>query len=46
MQNGVGDLAANVTEAQRSAHKDLKKKDCKALFLIHQSLDEANFERS
>ena len=46
VQNGVGDLAANVTEAQRSAHKDLKKKDCKALFLIHQSLDEANFERS
>ena len=45
MQNGVGDLAANATEVQRNAHKDLKKKDCKALFLIQQSLDEANFER-
>ena len=45
MQNGVGDLAANAIEVQRNTHKDLKKKDCKALFLIEQSLDEANFER-
>jgi len=35
----------NATEVQRNAHKDLKKKDCKALFLIQQSLDEGNFER-
>jgi hypothetical protein len=45
VQNGVGDLAANATEVQRNARKDLKKKDCKALFLIQQSLDEGNFER-
>jgi len=45
VQNGVGDLATNAAEVQRNAHKDLKKKDCKALFLIQQSLDEANFER-
>ena len=45
VQNGVGDLAANATKVQRNVHKDLKKKDCKALFLIQQSLDEANFER-
>jgi len=45
VHNGVGDLAANATEVQRNAHKDLKKKDCKALFLIQRSLDEANFER-
>jgi len=45
VQNGVGDLAANATEVQRNAHKDLKKKDSKALFLIQQSLDEGNFER-
>ena len=45
VQNEVGDLTVNATEVQRNAHKDLKKKDCKALFLIQQSLDEANFER-
>jgi len=45
VQNGVDDLAANAIEVQRNAHKELKKKDCKALFLIQQSLDEANFER-
>jgi len=46
VHNGVGDLAANATEVQRNAHKDLKKNDCMALFLIQQSLDEANFERT
>ena len=45
MQNGVTYLATNATEVQRNVHKDLKKKDCKALFLIQQSLDEGNFER-
>lgn len=45
VQNGVDELAANATEVQRNAHKELKKKDCKALFLIQQSLDEGNFER-
>jgi predicted AlkP superfamily phosphohydrolase/phosphomutase len=45
VQNGVTDLDANATEVQRNAHKDLKNKDSKALFLIQQSLDEGNFER-
>ena len=45
MHNGVGDLAVNATEFQRNAYKDPKKNDCKALFLIQQSLDEGNFER-
>jgi len=45
VQNGVDDLAANGTEVQRNAHKELKKKDCKDLFLIQQSLYEGNFER-
>jgi len=45
VQNGVGGLAANATEVQRNKHKDLKKRDCKALFFIQQSLDEGNFER-
>jgi len=45
VQNGVDDLVVNAIEVQRNAHKELKKKDYKALFLIQQSLDEANFER-
>jgi len=45
VQNGYNDLASNATEVQRNAHKELKKKDCKALFLIQQSLNEGNFER-
>jgi len=45
VQSCVTDLATNATEVQGNAHKDLKKKDYKALFLIQQSLDEGNFER-
>jgi len=46
VQNNVADLAVNATEVQRNEHKNLKKKDCKALFLIQHSLDEGNFERN
>ncbi|AES78008.2 hypothetical protein MTR_7g022910 [Medicago truncatula] len=42
VQNGVGELVLNATDVQRNTHKELKKKDCKALFLIQQSLDEGN----
>jgi len=45
VQNGYNDIGANIAEVQRNAHKKLKKKDCKALFLIQHSLDEGNFER-
>jgi len=45
VQDGVAELAANAIDVKRNAHKELKKKDCKALFLIQQSLDEGNFER-
>nr|KYP59134.1 Retrovirus-related Pol polyprotein from transposon TNT 1-94 [Cajanus cajan] len=38
----VGDDA---TDAQKSIFKESKKKDCKALFLIHQCVDDANFEK-
>nr|KYP32045.1 Retrovirus-related Pol polyprotein from transposon TNT 1-94 [Cajanus cajan] len=38
----VGDGA---TDAQKSIFKESKKKDCKALFLIHQCVDDANFEK-
>ena len=32
----VTPLAANATDEERVAHKELKKKDHKALFMIHQ----------
>ena len=39
VQNGYEDLAANATDAQRTAFKEVKKKDCKALFYIQQYVD-------
>ncbi|XP_019419076.1 PREDICTED: uncharacterized protein LOC109329725 [Lupinus angustifolius] len=35
----------DATEAQRLVHRDCKKRDCKALFMIHQCVDESNFEK-
>lgn len=35
----------NVTDVQRTAHKELKKKNYKALFLIHQCVDPNNFKK-
>lgn len=32
-------------DEQNVAHKDLKKKDYKTLFLIHQCVDSNNFEK-
>ncbi|KEH22209.1 hypothetical protein MTR_7g034340 [Medicago truncatula] len=38
-------LSANPTEVQRNAHREAKKKDCKALFYIHQCVDNKVFEK-
>ena len=43
--SGYQEPSVSATEAQRSTYKDLKKKDCKALFLIHQCVNDANFEK-
>ncbi|KAK2375345.1 hypothetical protein QL285_076240 [Trifolium repens] len=43
--NGVEELAANVDEAARTQHKELKKKDAKGLFIIHQCADSNIFEK-
>ncbi|KHN30908.1 hypothetical protein glysoja_017445, partial [Glycine soja] len=45
VMSGYQEPSASATEAQRSTYKDLKKKDCKALFLIHQCVNDANFEK-
>ncbi|GAU42845.1 hypothetical protein TSUD_387380 [Trifolium subterraneum] len=33
------------TEAQRTLYRANKKKDCKSIYLIHQSVDEVNFDK-
>ncbi|XP_050883175.1 uncharacterized protein LOC127086452 [Lathyrus oleraceus] len=43
--NGVTQLGAEATDIQRATHKEEKKKDYKALFLIHSCVDNDNFEK-
>lgn len=45
VNEGVPDLPANATDVQRQANKKARKKDCKALFLIHQCVDSNNFQK-
>ncbi|XP_019432586.1 PREDICTED: uncharacterized protein LOC109339582 [Lupinus angustifolius] len=45
IQEGYQSVGEDATEAQRLVHKDCKKRDCKALFMIHQCVDESNFEK-
>ncbi|KAF1893182.1 hypothetical protein Lal_00001622 [Lupinus albus] len=45
VQSGVPEINANSNEAQRVEHKEAKKKDCKAIFLLHQCVDRPNFEK-
>lgn len=45
IDNGVEDIAANATDAQKVAHHDMQKKDKKALYLIHQSVTDEVFEK-
>jgi len=39
VNNVVESLPTNPTEVQRIAHREAEKKDCKAIFYIHQSMD-------
>ncbi|XP_050914577.1 uncharacterized protein LOC127129435 [Lathyrus oleraceus] len=43
--NGVTQLGAEATDIQRATYKEEKKKDYKALFLIHSCVDNDNFEK-
>lgn len=45
VNGGVQALGENPTDAQRATHREQTKKDFKALFLIHQCVDQDNFER-
>jgi len=45
VESGVSALVANATEAQRVVHRDQKKKDNKALYLIHQGMNDETLSR-
>ena len=45
VKEGVATLAEAATDQEKAAHKELKKKDYKALFIIHQCVDADNFEK-
>lgn len=39
------ELGENPTDEERATYRESKKKDCKVLFLIHQCIDAANFDK-
>jgi hypothetical protein len=45
IQNGLETIGDDATKAQRTTFRANKKKDCKAIYLIHQSVDEVNFDK-
>ena len=45
VQEGIPTLGEGATESQKTEHKELKKRDCKAMFLLHQCVDNAHFEK-
>ncbi|XP_019455040.1 PREDICTED: uncharacterized protein LOC109356159 [Lupinus angustifolius] len=45
VEEGLPKLTKASTEAQKIVYKECKKKDCKTMFLLHQCVDEAHFEK-
>lgn len=45
VKNGIHEVEEGAKEAHKAVYKESKRKDCKALFLIHQCVDFANFEK-
>lgn len=45
IKNGINPLVKGATDAQRTTHKKEKINDLKALYLIHQCVDDDNFEK-
>ncbi|RDX90879.1 hypothetical protein CR513_27208, partial [Mucuna pruriens] len=43
--NGIQEVEVDAIEVQSAVYKESKKKDYKTLFLIHQCVDSANFEK-
>ncbi|XP_019430780.1 PREDICTED: uncharacterized protein LOC109338097 [Lupinus angustifolius] len=45
VEDGLPEMADVTIEAQRMLYKEIKKKDCKTMFLLHQCVDEAYFDK-
>ncbi|XP_019414638.1 PREDICTED: uncharacterized protein LOC109326409 [Lupinus angustifolius] len=45
VQDGFQAVEDEATEVQRSLHRECMKRDCKALAMIHQCVDDSNFEK-
>jgi len=45
MENGYPESGENAIDAQKATHKENKRKDCKAMFLLHQCVNIAHFEK-
>ena len=45
VESGIPPLATGASDAQKVANKEAKKKDYKAMFLLHQCMDDAHFEK-
>ncbi|XP_019462986.1 PREDICTED: uncharacterized protein LOC109361916 [Lupinus angustifolius] len=45
VEDGYSDLTAEANEQQRLSYKENRRKDCKAMCLLHQCIDEAHFEK-
>ncbi|XP_019441534.1 PREDICTED: uncharacterized protein LOC109346408 [Lupinus angustifolius] len=45
VEDGIPDTADLTTEVQRVLYKESKMKDCQAMFLLHQCVDEAHFKK-
>ncbi|CAH9143229.1 unnamed protein product, partial [Cuscuta epithymum] len=45
IEDGIPSLGEHPTEAERRDYREAKKKDCKALFLLHQSVDDSHFQK-
>ncbi|XP_019457648.1 PREDICTED: uncharacterized protein LOC109358036 [Lupinus angustifolius] len=45
VEEGLPILEEGAIEAQRNAHKQNKKRDCKTICLLHQEVDNAHFEK-
>lgn len=45
VQNEFQELGEAPEDAVRAAHKEARKNNCKALLLIHQSVDNAHFQK-
>ncbi|XP_073224932.1 uncharacterized protein [Cicer arietinum] len=46
VEEGYSPLVVNATDAQKLTHKENKKKDCKAMVILHQSVDPPHFEKN